>query len=190
MSGSRFLARRVLCVLLAVCVIATPGCGAILFPVDMDVEVNCTNVPNALFSAPKRGTAVRSGNALSLDRREDYRIVVTAPGYVTQEVLIEGKVSLWRAAVSVVLNGGHGMFTLFISTVIGVGVDLKQGAWMCLEDTPVVVELVPGEGGPPSATTQSPPTTATSTPSTSCESCGARAGSSNFCTSCGARVRR
>ncbi len=186
MSGSRFLARRVLCVLLAVCVIATPGCGAILFPVDMDVEVHCTNVPNALFSAPKRGAAVRSGNALSLDRREDYKIVVTAPGYLTQEVFIEGELSVWRAAVSVVLNGGHGLFTLFISTVVGVGVDLKQGAWMCLEHTPIVVELVPGEGGPPPATAQSP----SSTPSTFCESCGARAGTSNFCTSCGARVRR
>jgi hypothetical protein len=190
MSGSRSSTRRVLCALLAVFV-PLSGCGAILFPVDTDVEVLCTNVPNALFSAPKRGAAVRSGNALSLDRREDYRIVVTAPGYVTQEVLVESEISVWRTILSCALSGSLGYF-LVLPGVLAISADIKQGAWRCLEDTPVVVELVPDEGGPaPPAPTPTASTPTASPPQSAfCTSCGARAGDSSFCTSCGTRVRR
>ncbi|MCO5170079.1 MAG: hypothetical protein M9894_27415 [Planctomycetes bacterium] len=167
------------------------GCGAILFPTQQEVPVDCTNVAVASFSVPAAGSGCRSGQVLRLDRRKDHAMEVRAEGYEVQTVRIVSEFSIGRAIASVLLNGSHGIFTLFITTVIGIGADIKAGAWQVLVPTEVKVELYrPGQG--PSPTAQAGETTwpaASPSPSTYCSSCGVRAGTSAFCTSCGARIR-
>lgn len=179
--------RRVVCVLLAVCVASSSGCGSILFPQMQEVPVECTNVPTASFAAPAVGTGCRSGQVLRLDRRKDVTVEIKAQGYHAQTVKIVSEVSVARAITSILLNGSHGIFTLFITTVVGVAADIKSGAWQVLEPTELIVELT-SDGSTPAATQASWPTT-TPSPSAYCQSCGARAGSTAFCTSCGARAR-
>jgi hypothetical protein len=184
------VSKRSVCVLLSA-MVSLQGCGAILFPTQQEVPVECPTVATASFRVPSAGTSARSGAALKLDRRKDYTVEVQAPGHATQTVRVESELSISRAIVSIVLNGSHGIFTLFITTFIGCFADIRAGAWQVLEPTELVVELT-ADGSPPpapAATTSSWPT-ASPTPSGFCESCGARAGSTDFCTSCGARVRR
>lgn len=179
--------KRVLALVLCVPV-ALPGCGSILFPQQQEVPTDCTNVATASFAVPAAGTSVRSGQPLRLDRRKDHTVEVRAEGYDTQTVRVQSQVSVARAAVSILLNGGHGLFTLFITTFIGVFADIRSGAWQVLEPTELQVQLYrPGEGPPPHATAAWP--TTTPSPSAFCPSCGARAGDTTFCTGCGARQR-
>lgn len=182
--------KRPLCCVLALAV-TLQGCGAILFPTQQEVPANCGNVATASFSVPAAGAGCRSGQILRLDRRKDYVVEVKSEGYETQTVKVVSEFSLGRAIASVLLNGSHGLFTLFITTVIGIGADIKAGAWQVLEPTELNVELYrPGQGPPPTA--QATDTTwpvASPSPSTFCSSCGARAGRSTYCPSCGARVR-
>lgn len=184
--------KRPLSLLLLCLLLSTQGCGAILFRTQQKVPMQCINVPTAQFTVEGQGMA-RSGEVLPLDRREDHVVEVTADGYATQTVRLVSEVSIWRGAISVVLNGGHGFFTFFVSTVLGIPVDIAAGAWEVLEPTRVRVELVP-DGSAPVATgpTQPPPprpTQPTSSTTTFCPSCGTRAGTTTFCTSCGARLR-
>lgn len=187
------MSKRSVCVLLSA-MVSLQGCGAILFPTQQEVPVECPTVATASFRVPSVGTSARSGAALKLDRRNDYTVEVQAPGHATQTVRVESEISIWRVATSIVLNGGHGIFTLFITTVIGCFADARAGAWQVLEPTELVVELSPDGSAPPAqqqagATTSSWPT-ASPSPSGFCESCGARAGGTDFCTACGARLRR
>lgn len=165
--------------------LAQVGCGAILFPTNIDVEVQ-SNDDQALFSAPKRGIQARSGMTLNLDRHKDHAIVVTnRDGSEKKEARIESGLSPWRIAVSVVLNGGHGIFTLFISTAVGIAADLRAGAWWTLDPDPLVVDFTLGSP-PVVASTQESPAV-----SGACPKCRAVVESgTKFCVSCGARVRQ
>lgn len=182
--------RRALCAALVLA--AVPGCGSVLFAPYQEVRPICTNVPTAGFSAPAVGAGCRSGQVMRLDRREDHVVEAKADGYEPLTVRLESQVSVFRAAVSIVLNGLIATPTLWIATPFLCAIDIKAGAWQVLEPGEVVVDLYrPGEGPPPAATGASAsswPTTSP-TPSSFCPSCGARAGSTKYCTSCGARVR-
>lgn len=184
------MSKRSVCLLLSV-MVSLQGCGAILFPTNQEVPVDCPTAPSASFRVPSAGTSARSGAVLKLDRRNDYTVEVVAPGHATRTVRVESEISVWRVATSIVLNGGHGLFTLFITTVIGCFADARAGAWQVLEPSELLVELTP-DGSPAAAqataTSSSWPTAAPS-PSGFCESCGARVADTDFCTSCGARVR-
>lgn len=183
--------KRSACLLLCVA-IPMQGCGAILFPTQQEVPVECPNVGTANFRVASAGTSARSGASLKLDRRNDYTVEVVAPGHAPQTVRVESEISVWRMATSILLNGSHGLFTLFITTVIGCFADVRAGAWQVLEPTELVVELTADGSAPPpqpAAAASSWPT-ASPSPSGFCENCGARAGSTAFCTACGARLRR
>ncbi len=186
----RSLIRAASRVALAGWVATASGCGLILFPQVQEVPVECLTEPTASFAVPTEGTSARSGAVLRLDRRKDYTVHVRAEGYLPAQVRIESEFSVGRIVTSVVLNGGHGIFTLFISTVLGCFADFRAGAWQVLEPTDLSVELAPDPSAPAPArqgqASASWPTTAPS-PSGFCRSCGASAGSTTFCTSCGAR---
>jgi len=167
----------------------TPGCGLILFPQVQEVPVECPTEPTASFAVPTEGTSARSGAVLRLDRRKDYTVHVRAEGYLPTQVRIESEFSVGRIVTSVVLNGGHGIFTLFISTVLGCFADFRAGAWQVLEPTELSVDLVPDGSAPVATAPAASWPTASPSPSGFCESCGTRIGSTSFCTSCGARVR-
>lgn len=166
-----------------------PGCGSVLFSPIQAVPFSCVNVPNAGFSAPSVGAGCRSGQSMRLDRRNDLVVEAKADGYESQTIRIVSEVSVWRAAVSILLNGLVSTPTLWIATPFLCAIDIRGGAWQVLEPGEVSVELAgPGPAASTSPSTSTWPT-ANPAPSAFCQSCGARAGTTNFCTSCGARVR-
>lgn len=177
---------RALCLAL-VLVAAVPGCGSVLFAPYQEIRPVCANVPSAGFSAPAVGAGCRSGQVMRLDRREDHVLEARADGYEPLTVRLESEVSVFRAAVSIVLNGLISTPTLWIATPFLCAIDIKAGAWQVLEPGEVVVELA-GAGGASPASAASWPAT-NPTPSAYCSSCGARVGGSSYCTSCGARAR-
>jgi PEGA domain len=69
-------------------------------------------------------------------RRESLNVTVSKPGYVTQTVRVESKVS---ATGGTAMIGGN----LVAGGVVGIGVDAATGAMLGLYPNPVVVHLVP-----------------------------------------------
>lgn len=171
--------------LLLVMLVSMPGCGALLFRRDQSVQLN-SNLPDARFGLRPGGTAYAVGESILLDRREDHVIYASAEGQPEQRIEIMSRVSIWRAAVSVVLNGGHGLFTLFISTVLGCSVDIGAGAWQVLEPDVVHAEFGGSVAGAESTTSWRP---AKPGQPAFCSSCGARANDAPFCSGCGAKLR-
>jgi len=116
------------------------GCGALVFHNPETVLVTC-NVAGASAEASGESRQCITPGTLQLDRTQDHIVVVRAPGYGAQSVRIDSHPSWWRIAFSVILNGAHGIFTLFISTAIGLGIDVAAGAWQALDEDEVYVEL-------------------------------------------------
>lgn len=171
---------------------AMPGCGSVLFSPYQEVPFECVNVPTAGFSAPAQGAGCRSGQNMRLDRRRDYMIEVKAKGYETQTLQVESKVSVLRAAVSIILNGLISTPTLWIATPFLCAIDIKAGAWQVLEPGEVAVELYrPGQGPPPVAISgRGDDRPSIGGRSSYCSSCGAGLSPrSSFCGSCGTRAR-
>src|SRR5437879_1562203 len=127
--------RRALSSCLAGCLglgTALTGCGSILFKNPSTIRIQSNVVATAKELEEGHGAAVPG--SITLNRRIDHTIVVSADGYEPQRVYVSADYSWWRILFSVVLNGAHGLFTLFISTVIGCGVDLDSGAWQQMDD--------------------------------------------------------
>lgn len=119
--------------------ISLSGCGALIFRNPQTILV-VSNVKDA--QVPGVG---RLPMTLQLDRTKNHVLEVQAPGYEPRSVVVRSELSWWRILVSVVLNGGHGIFTLWISTVVGCTIDAAAGAWQGLDDE-VLVELEPSRG--------------------------------------------
>lgn len=126
--------RKAIVALLCVGVL-TSGCGSMIFHNPQDVIVT-TNAPNAFI----RGKGKLPGK-IQLDRSKNDVLLVEAEGYQPKQIHIESHLSWWRLLTSVVLNGGHGLFTLFISTVVGCVMDAGTGAWLVIDPDEIDVEL-------------------------------------------------
>lgn len=131
--------------------LALSACGSMVFHNPQAVIVT-TNACDASL----RGHA-RLPATIHLERNHDHALAVEAPGYEPETVRFHSHLSWWRILVSVVLNGGHGIFTLGITGVIGCVIDAGSGAWQVLEEEEVHVELArsspewpPSNAGPPS----------------------------------------
>lgn len=184
------MSKELVCLVLTA-LVGFPGCGSVLFSPYQEVPFECTNVPTAGFSAPAQGAGCRSGQNMRLDRRKDYAIDVKAEGYETLALKVESKVSVLRAAASIILNGLISTPTLWIATPFLCAIDIKAGAWQVLEPGEVQVELYrPGQGPPPVAIRGGDDRPSIGGRSTYCSSCGAGLSPrSSFCGSCGTRAR-
>lgn len=132
--------RRPLALLLAGLLLVESGCGAFIFHNPESVVLTC-NVPGASVEASGEGAACTAPGTIKLDRTTDHLLVVKAPGYAPERVRLDSHLSWWRILISLGLNGAHGIFTLFISTGIGLAIDFGAGAWQALEEDEVFVEL-------------------------------------------------
>lgn len=132
--------RHPLALVLAATLLLESGCGAFIFHNPEGVLVTC-NVPGASIEASGEGAACVAPGTLKLDRTQDHLLIVKAPGYATEHVRIDSHPSWWRILISIVLNGAHGIFTLFISTGIGLAIDFGAGAWQALDQDELFVEL-------------------------------------------------
>jgi hypothetical protein len=200
---------------LAAVLLVESGCGALVFHNPESVVVTC-NVPNATVSASGESASCLAPGTLALDRTRDHVIRVNAPGYESQTVRIDSHPSWWRIAFSIVLNGGHGIFTFFVSTAIGVGIDVVAGAWQVLDTDEVYVELhrdsfeapslsgvrrgevsplAPDLGEPPQGAPAPlppdahPPSEQKAAPKEACPNCGSHIREGDrFCANCGERL--
>lgn len=186
------IARRFLTTLLAASLLLPSGCGAMIFRSPESILVT-TNVTTALVSANGEGQACKGSGRLDLDRSKDHIITVSAEGYEPKIVRVDTHFSWWRAAVSVILNGTHGFFTLFISTVIGIGIDAGTGAWQYLAPEDFEVQLERSPPAPnrvdPAPQTPAPDVSAREIPVAPVKTVReipTGTGASSFCTSCGA----
>lgn len=195
--------------------LAQTGCGAMIFHNPEAVTVR-SNVVGAAVLEGNIGQG-RAPGMVTLDRTRDHILTVSAEGYAPKTVTVESHFSWWRALVSVVLNGGHGLFTLFISTGIGIVTDLGAGAWQTLDDEvnvdlerasftapPESLELkkpdpvpthVPGLDGPTPRPAPAPapaPAPTASPPSAPPPSVEPErpASAKKFCTACGATIAK
>ena len=170
-------------VVLVVASVVMPGCGSLFFKSPIPIRVE-TNVP-ANVKELEDGHSGSAPGEISMSRDRDHTLEVSAPGYATQRAKVESHVSWWRTGLSVVMNGGIGLLTIWmlaIPGIIGLGVDADSGAWRYLDD-PVHVTLERDSGGSTSVTSKP-----SSVSKRFCGSCGSsQEGNASFCPSCGAK---
>lgn len=181
--------RVVLALLLSAILAFAPGCGSMMFRNPESVLVT-SNVQGAAIFEGSKGQGKAPGS-ITLDRSADHILTVQAEGYAPETVRVTSHLSWWRILTSIVLNGGHGLFTLFISTGVGIAIDVGAGSWQYLEPDEVHVELhKTGEAPAPEQTPdQVQPTAAPVKPAARfCGSCGTKVDAgTRFCPGCGGK---
>lgn len=181
---------RVALALVVAASVASGGCATMIFHNPQDVVVT-TNASGAFI----RGHGRVPGN-VQVDRSKDHALLVEAEGYEPATLKLRSQFSWWRILVSVVLNGGHGLFTLFITTAIGCAVDAGSGSWQVIAEDDVNVQLerktFQASGGalePKPAEGSGNGTPAPGATEAGSSSRGQPvAGASAFCTECGERL--
>lgn len=174
---------------LAAVLILSSGCGSMIFHPSQTVIVD--GPVTGGVRAPDTGKACSLPGQMELDRSKDHRLVVVfdGPQKTTRTMTLRSEWSWWRIGASLVLNAGHGFFTLFITTAVGVYTDFSSGAWQCLERDRLT--LSPDQPDEPAAPPPAPPSREASAAAPRagfCRDCGARV-SGAFCGSCGARAK-
>ncbi len=103
--------KKLVSVALAASLAFTPGCGSMIFRNPQSVLV--TSNVRASIKEGALGLGVAPGR-VTLDRSSGHVLTLEAEGREARVVRVESSLSWWRIAVSVILNGGNGIFTLFI----------------------------------------------------------------------------
>jgi hypothetical protein len=119
---------RILAVLVPSCLLA--GCGTILHGSRQDVAVQSSVPGTTVQSSPMSLTAAAPGS-LSLERKHNYVLTFTAPGYAPANVSVTNSIGVGTVIADVLLTG-----------LVGVVVDGLTGSWYGLNPETASVTLL------------------------------------------------
>ena len=106
---------RILALLLPAGLLA--GCGTVLHGSRQDIYVQ-SSVPGATVQSSPTSMPVATPGVLSLERRHDYVLTFTAPGYAPATVNVTNSIGVGTVVADVLLTG-----------LVGVVVDGLTGSW-------------------------------------------------------------
>jgi hypothetical protein len=112
------------------------GCGAVLHGSRQDVMVQSSPVGLKIDASPMIGTFTTPAN-LSLDRKNNYVLTFSSPGYNPTSVNVTNSIGVGTVVADVLLTG-----------LVGVVVDGLTGSWYGLNPESVNVTLVKSGAGP------------------------------------------
>jgi hypothetical protein len=106
------------------------GCGAILHGSRQDIAVQ-SSVPGATVQAIPSAVAVAAPGTISLERKNNYVLTFTAPGYAPANVNVTNSIGVGTVIADVLLTG-----------LVGVVVDGLTGSWYGLNPETATATLV------------------------------------------------
>ena len=104
-------------------------------------QIQITSEPSEAEAKTSLGQACRTPCTLTVNRKDEFTVVVSKPGY--KEATVEVKTQVAGAGVAGVAGN------ILIGGVIGAGVDVATGAALEHKPNPVEVVLEPDRKGPP-----------------------------------------
>jgi hypothetical protein len=119
---------RILAMLLPACLLA--GCGTVLHGSRQDIFVQ-SSVPGATVQSSPTSVSVAAPGALSLERKNNYVLTFTAPGYAPATVNVTNSIGVGTVIADVLLTG-----------LVGVLVDGLTGSWYGLNPETASATLV------------------------------------------------
>lgn len=116
--------------------IALSGCASVVRGVNEDVAIQVT--PANAEIRTSAGHACTGPCVINVPRKKEFTVTASAPGYQTETIAVETRVSG---------KGAAGMAgNVIIGGVVGVGVDAVSGATLDHYPNPVILNLEPGTG--------------------------------------------
>jgi hypothetical protein len=119
-----------------------PGCLSLFRSREVPIQIT-TDPPNA--TASYGACTVLTPSNMTVPRTASGGIIISKDGYKTETHPITSYVNGWAVVGSVLLNATHGIFTLGISAVIGIGFDASQGVLCDVRENSVSVTLSPDQ---------------------------------------------
>lgn len=98
--------------------------------------------------ATASGQTCRTPGTLVLDRSQDHVVYASLDGYKPGQTIVDARHSPAKWLCSVLLNASHGLFTLGITFVIGMVIDIGMGSLQDLEPRTVFLPLQRWEEAP------------------------------------------
>jgi hypothetical protein len=123
---------RILAMLLPACLLA--GCGTVLHGSRQDIFVQ-SSVPGATVQSSPTSVSVAAPGSLSLERKNNYVLTFTAPGYAPATVNVTNSIGVGTVIADVLLTG-----------LVGVVVDGLTGSWYGLNPETASATLVKQTG--------------------------------------------
>ena len=123
---------RIFAVLSATCLLT--GCGTVLHGARQDIFVQ-SSVPGATVQASPMAATVAAPGTISLERKNNYVLTFTAPGYAPATVNVTNSIGVGTVIADVLLTG-----------LVGVVVDGMTGSWYGLNPETASATLVKQTG--------------------------------------------
>ena len=120
----------------AACCLALSGCASVVRGVNEDVAIEVT--PANAEIRTSAGHACTGPCVINVPRKKEFTVTASAPGYQTETIDVDTRVSG---------KGAAGMAgNVIIGGVVGVGVDAVSGATLDHYPNPVIFSLEKGTG--------------------------------------------
>ena len=110
------------------------GCGAILHGNRQDILVD-SSVPGATVQSSPTAAAIAAPGTLNLERKNNYVLTFTAPGYAPATVNVTNSIGVGTVIADVLLTG-----------LVGVVVDGLTGSWYGLNPETATATLIKQTG--------------------------------------------